>query len=240
MTKPIKTFVLHVKHGYEDRKIHIEKTMSDHNIPFQYILDGDIADLTTKRLDTYFSGARHSLSPGTSCAMKHILTWQEIVDSGVENALVIEDDIFLSKNFNRIFEMSVEQSQSFDRPFYIGYAAACLRLVPRSSRKKNVVIYKANDTQCTGAYFVNRQFAVTVLEYIKQHKCALPIDIFLATLCKEGVFDAYWSYPVIAKQGSHDGRMKSSITPHDNKSPLLRRISRSMTTNYKHMIYMFR
>lgn len=77
MPKTIKTFVLHVKQGYEERKIHIEKMMSDHNIPFQYILDGDIPDLTTERLDTYFSGARHSLSPGTSCAMKHILTWQD-------------------------------------------------------------------------------------------------------------------------------------------------------------------
>lgn len=81
---------------------------------------------------------------------------------------------------------------------------------------------------------------MTVLEYIKQYKCALPIDIFLATLCKEGVFDAYWSYPVIAKQGSHDGRMKSSISLDDNKSPLLRRISRSLATGYKHPIYMFR
>ena len=44
-------FVLHVKKGYEDREQHIKAMLQKMNIPFSWILDGDIADLTPEILD---------------------------------------------------------------------------------------------------------------------------------------------------------------------------------------------
>ena len=49
-----KVLVLHVKQGYEERAKHIEKMLGELHIPFEYILDGDIKDITTEVLQKYF------------------------------------------------------------------------------------------------------------------------------------------------------------------------------------------
>lgn len=239
----VKCYVLHVKHGYEDRKTHIEKELAKKDIVFEYVLDGDISDLTQERLDRYFSGRMYDKIGITSCAMKHILIYEDMIKNNIPKALVIEDDIFLKRNFREVFRRSVEDTyakHADKQPYYIGYESTWTRLIPRSERKKNKgVIYPAKHLQCTGTYLVNRAFAIAVLDYIYKNKCDMPIDDFLTSLSDKKKYSLYWSYPVIAEQGSHNGKMSSSLGSTEGRS-YKKMLSRRFTNIYKEILYFFR
>lgn len=105
-----KVFVLHVKKGYEARENHINRMLKKMNIPFEYILDGDISDLTNEVLDTWFQGTMHQYSPQASCSYKHLLACKEIVARNLDGALILEDDIYLNKRkFVSVFNQSMKE-----------------------------------------------------------------------------------------------------------------------------------
>ena len=70
-----KVLVLHVKVGYEERAKHIEHMLHDKQVSFEYITDGDQADITEEVLDRYFVGAMHNITAATSCALKHFYAY---------------------------------------------------------------------------------------------------------------------------------------------------------------------
>ena len=103
-------FVLHVKKGYEDREQHIKAMLQKMNIPFSWILDGDIADLTPEILDKYFAGDMHKAGATASCAYKHVLAYKEIIAKNLDGALILEDDIQLDPRlFIGIFNKSLTE-----------------------------------------------------------------------------------------------------------------------------------
>ncbi len=76
-------FVLHVKHGYEDREEFMERELSRFGIDFEYILDGDIPDITNEIFNKYFDKAYFQrINAEVSCALKHILAYEKIVSEG--------------------------------------------------------------------------------------------------------------------------------------------------------------
>ena len=106
-------FVLHVKKGYEDREQHIKGMLQEMNIPFSWILDGDIADLTPEILDKYFAGDMHKAGATASCAYKHVLACKEIIAKNLDGALILEDDIQLDPClFIDIFNKSLTELNS--------------------------------------------------------------------------------------------------------------------------------
>lgn len=239
-SKPIlTTFVLHVKQGYEKRLEHIEKMLLGKKIDFELILDGDICDLNNDLLDEFFAGSMCRMSAQTSCAYKHILCFKKIVSENLEYALILEDDIFLLDNFNDILNKAIVERSGDCCAWYVGFEATCLMYVPRSQRKKGVVTYKSDPLQCTGAYLVNQATARNILAELECAKCELPIDWYLDRLQKRGVFNLYWSYPVVAEQGSHNGKMNSSLSSKYKKG-LWGVFKRKAVVVYKKWLYFFR
>ena len=52
----VAVYVLHVNDPkYSDRKLHIERILMLHEIPFEWMLDGNIKDITPKVLTQLFS-----------------------------------------------------------------------------------------------------------------------------------------------------------------------------------------
>lgn len=244
-TGDVTVFVLHVKKGYEERGKHIERMMKRLGIAFEYMIDGDMEDITPQRLERYFSGLRLEISAATSVALKHFLVFEDVIARNIPYALVLEDDIFLKNNFVDIFEKSLEQigevSPDPARPFLISYEATCLKLVPRSQRIKGRVIYPADMLQCMGAYCINNAFAHAAIEKIVEDKCDTGSDTYTDSMRKRwNLYDLYWSYPVVAEQGSHTGRMRSSIGNSVSGNPLWVNIRRRLTMSYKKLVYFFR
>ncbi len=237
----IRVFVLHVKKGYEDRAAHMERMLGDRNIPFEYVLEGDIPDLDRAWLDRWFCDMMHGFTPAASCASKHLIAYLRMVSENIPYALILEDDIFLKKRFVPVLEKAMNElsaSHGVEKPFWIGFEATCMGFTPRSMRRAGRVVYPARFQQCTGAYLINLSCAREILRMAEQEKCALPFDHFTESLRKRGYFDGYWSYPIVAEQGSHMGLMHSSIGNVANGRFM--NLRRRLTFAYKEALYFFR
>ncbi|MFR9588359.1 MAG: glycosyltransferase family 25 protein [Rikenellaceae bacterium] len=104
MVKVDKVFVAHVKKGSEHRAIAMEKQLAKLGIEFEYMLGGDIEDITAERLEKYFVPDVENSIVGRSkshisCALKHILIFEEVVKQNLNRILVLEDDAILTSDF---------------------------------------------------------------------------------------------------------------------------------------------
>lgn len=237
-------FVLHIKHGYEKRGKHIERMLGEMGIPFKYILDGDISDLTENILETYFNGSHMKRAiPATSCTYKHLLAYKELVREKCEGALILEDDIILrgGGEFLQVFYKSIDElnkySEKHFEPVIIPYEDTRLRFVPRSRRVKGTVLYKGDRDRMAGCYYINAKAAELLINYAETQKFDTPIDITHCHLLKQKVLTYFWCQPTIASQGSHTGAFASAI--NFNKSfiyPLIWQIK----LTYKKFLYWLR
>lgn len=241
MAFPVKVFVLHVKQGYEARAEHMEKMLGKMGVDFEYILDWDIPDLTDEIISRRFEGSMKRACPAASCASKHFEVYSRMIAEDIPYVLVLEDDMFLKKNFRKVFLAALDElkrSHGTEKPFWLGMEATCMGFTPRSIRKKGQYVYPGRFLQCTGCYLINRSLARTVMNEIAAEKTGLPFDHYADSLRARGLFDSYWTHPVIAEQGSHMGLMTSAIgNPMKGPFKLLRR---RLTFFYKRILYFFR
>lgn len=245
MENPIPVFVLHVKQGYEERARHMEQMLAKHGIEFEYISDGDMPDLSAE-LQNRFFGSAEAPTPHRSCAAKHLLTYEKIVREDIPYALIFEDDMFITERFDRTFEQALremKQRHGATEPFLVGFEATCMGFTPRSQRKKGQVAYPGRFLQCLGCYLVNKAFAQAILTEAETHKCVGPVDLWINEYRHKesggtGLFQLYWSYPIVASQGSHMGKFPSSIG-NPMKFPF-KNLRRKLTFFYKEICYFFR
>lgn len=211
-------FVLHVKKGYEDREQHIKAMLQKMNIPFSWILDGDIADLTPEILDKYFAGDMHKAGATASCAYKHVLAYKDIIAKNLDGALILEDDIQLDPRlFIGIFNKSLTELNSEEQePSIISYEDTRLRFVPKSKRVGGKVLYPGDRDRMAGAYYINKKGAELIINELEKQAMEIPVDWYHAKLLHENKLKYYWCQPTIATQGSHIGTFKSSISIKDN------------------------
>lgn len=241
MALPVKVFVIHVKKGYEDRARHMEKMLGEMGVDFEYILDWDVPDLTDEEVAKYFVGHMGRCWPATSCGFKHLEVYQKMIRENIPYALVLEDDIFLKKNFERVFNAAfreLEASHGTEKPFWLSMEATAMGFVPRSIRRRGQHVYPGRFLQCTGCYLANISLARTILDTISAQPTDLPIDIYFDRLRAGGLFDAFWTYPVIAEQGSHMGKMTSAIGNSSNGR--FAGLKRRLSFIYKEILYFFR
>lgn len=236
-----KVLVLHVKKGYEERAEHIEKMLAKLHIPFEYILDGDVPDLTQEILDKYFEPGKEGLygyTPRTSCSYKHFLAYEYILRNNLKGALILEDDIILGKKFIPVFNKCMEEFETMPiDDILISFEDSRLRFVPRSQRRAGKYIYKGDKDRMAGAYYISNGAARQVMEYVAANKCDRPIDLLHGFLIKKIGFPYYWCQPTIATQGSFSGKFHSSLSP---KKEFCIWASWKFKLNYKKLLYYFR
>ena len=87
--------VLHVACGYEARARHIESMMQRHGLEFEYMLRGDIPQVTPQVLDEYFCDSFGGANAYTSCSYKHLLACERIVAQNWSGAVIMEDEAVL-------------------------------------------------------------------------------------------------------------------------------------------------
>lgn len=197
-------FVLHVRVGYADRELCIYEMMRRRNISFTFVLDGDVSDLTDSVLDKYFVGCMHQRNATTSCAMKHIIACENIVDRNLDGALVLEDNVMLYDNFENVYEacMSELKSRNLERAI-ISFEDSALKFVPRSERKSGQYLYKKNSDRFAGALYYSYDAAKMIVDYVASYHCNLPIALLHTELTRMSMLNYYWCHPCIATQGFH-------------------------------------
>ena len=233
----IRTYVIHVGSEIERRKL-IEKELEGKTFDTTFVLDGDINTLNESRLNTFFSVKMKAPKATTSCAFKHILAYQDIVENKHSLALIIEDDIRFYSNVHLLDQIFNEIQERNLQNFIASLEDSRLTYIPKSKREKKRLLYLENSGRMTGAYLIDCSGAKHILDYIDANKMSVPIDWFHNECIQENVIKMFWSQPPIAVQGSLEGSVKSLIgkVRFGGLKILLFRIQRL----YKRMIYFFR
>ena len=209
--------VIHAKH-LTSRLQHVSEQLKDWKGPVEYILDYDKNELTDDILRTYIKPECEldNKSGATSCALKHLLACQYIIDKGLEGALVLEDDIVLHPHFVENFERTMEEYRHCfaDKPVIISYEDSSLQFIPRSKRVKGQWLYEAphGRVRFNGLLYINRQAAQNIVDEVSKDKCHIAVDHYYQKyLYDKGFVQMIWSQPCLATQGSFDGTFLSSI-----------------------------
>lgn len=206
-----KVFVLHVKRGCEERARWMELMLGRMGIDFEYMLDGDICDLSDERMARYFDPNSRLRNRGAiaSCAMKHILVMERIVEEGLQRVLILEDDAILRKDFVELFNRSIDdvgRRHIDDTPFFIFYEATHLWYIPRSQRRRGQMLYKPRGIQCAACYCVNDRFAKLFVDRLAQEPLDRPVDEYYGKIIRDNDSIAFCqSHPDLCEQGSHGG-----------------------------------
>ena len=220
----------------------MERMLGKHGLEFEYMLENDIPDLTGDFLDAYFAGDFCKPTPVSSCASKHLRVFEKMIAENIPEALVLEDDIYLKKKFRQVLRKSRQEMAEMvqeDTPFWVGFEASCLKIVPFSRRKKGQVAYLGNMIQCMGAYYLNRAMAKLIVDTAHQEKISIPIDWYVDSIRARGTDAFYWSYPPVAEQGSHTGLMRTSLGGRQ-KNRLKKYISRRTTLFFREVAALLR
>ncbi len=241
-------FVAHVREGYADRERHIRAMLDKEGVPFEFMLDGDITDITPERRARYFSPDLSIPLSAQSCALKHLLIYEEIVRRNLPGALVLEDDICLGRHFPEIFTRSIEELHAYEQPatapdsspmpVIVSYEDTRLRFVERSRREKGRVLYPGDRDRMAGCYYINRAGAEAILRSIRTNGgLDMPIDLYHAWMLRRGYLQYLWCHPTIATQGSHTGKFRSALnfdkTFINERIWLLKRLYRRLLYNLR-------
>lgn len=227
-----KVFVLHVKKGYEDREKFIIDQFRTFNIDFEFILDGDIGDLTDDVIKTYFSEDMHGRLPAMSCAMKHILAHERIVAGNYRNALIFEDDVVLDRQFETVFNQCMKEVENLPGEACVYYSNACNMYVPASRITKGRCLYKADKSRAADSYSISRTVAEKRLDFIRKNKCSHPIDHQFNHMDPILCIASYWCHPTIVEQGSMNGLFDSAID-FSRKNSFFRKLDWTLQKLYK-------
>jgi glycosyl transferase, family 25 len=148
-------FVVHISKGAEAREESIVSQMAKFKLDFEFMLRGDISDISTETHHSYFAGEMlHSINGVVSCALKHIYIYEEIIARNFENAIILEDDILLKPNFIDITTQALDELKTIgrDRDNYFISLETNGKFVNASEIKKNKLLHKKDKGRFAGAY----------------------------------------------------------------------------------------
>lgn len=241
--KDIQVFVIHVR-GQKEREAFMEPQLKDLGFPYEYVLEGNMEDLTAEILAQNFSDngqadTMYGVYPHTSCAYKQFLAYRRLLDSGAEGALIFEDDIRLFPHFKAFFLSSLEEIRREHRgeAMIANFEESSLLLVPRSKRRKGKYLYKATRDRFAGCYYISKEAARAIINFVEEKKCSLPVDRFHTQLVESGLINYYWNHPCLAVQCSCDGSMPTMIP---TKPRPFKRLKWFYKRTYRHLLYWLR
>lgn len=236
----MKTFILNVK-TYKQRKAHMLNQLVNNECLNDYIFihDGDIVDITPSIQQEYFGGDLNVIGPHLSCAYKHLLAYQHMLEHNIELALVLEDDIYLRKNFcKKLSRIVTEINNRSLSNFIISLEDSILEYVKGSELKKNTFLYKKERGRTAGAYLIDKAGAHSLIQEVMANKCNIAFDWFHNHCVDKKLIDIYWAHPVLAIQGSLNGKFPSTID--NKKTGFIRVLTFNCTRLYKKLLYRLR
>ncbi|UUM30481.1 glycosyltransferase family 25 protein [Vibrio japonicus] len=205
----IKTFIIHVSKGYEDRRQHIDSHLPERGITdYEYMLRGDIDDLTPDIRNNFFSD-RLSL-PEMSCLYKHYLVMKKVVEEQIPQVLVLEDDALLVEGFVEKLEKFREEIKGESR--YLINIEEASNLVPLSIRKPNQSLYLCKTNKLTGGLVYDLEFAEKMVELLDSTVTDAPIDGLIGNERQTLHYNIYWTHPPLVRQGSKTGIFASELS----------------------------
>lgn len=212
-------YIIHAKTGYELHQQRLEKIFRKLDLAHEFVTDGDISHFTPELLQKYFcKEIETQLSKGVlSCTLNHILSYEKMVKHQNKYALIFENDPFFLGDFLKKIERVAREANTLEPGFIISLENTTLRFPDFKKVKKGKYLYEAGFGRAAGAYLIDLKGATDILENLKTEKCCQVIDWWHNTLIDHKIIKMYWAHPAFVEQGSHNGRLSSTISSK-NKS----------------------
>ena len=207
-------YIVHALKGYEYHEKRLETIFKEYGFDFNFVTDGDPTLWNDDVISTYFSPDIKTILPDgiLSCTLNHIYCYEKMVRNNDRFALIFENDPFFLGNFSEDIIPIVKEAKKLKEGFIISLEITTFKFPPRKDVQKNKHVYPANYGRCAGAYLIDQTAARNILADLKTNKCAQVIDWWHNTLIDNNVVKMYWAHPPIVEQGSHNGKMHSTIS----------------------------
>lgn len=236
----MKTYIIHTLKCPE-RKEHILNQIRDKNIEPCFIVRGEREEISEEIVNRYFDGELKKVSRITSCAYKHIIAYSKIIEENLDIALILEDDIFLSKEFDTVFASVISEIKERNyKNFIVSLEDSTLEYVKRSEIVKNKILYPKKHGRTAGAYIIDKICANTLLDTAQREKCSLPIDWFHNWCAANNLINIYWVLKPVAVQGSLSGKIGSTINPGEKTVSKIKSMVFEIKRFYKKLLYNLR
>lgn len=156
----MRTFVVNLKRS-EDRRERMKNVLKNFPYPWEFFegVDGrdikNIDEVQDKKKVLRFHKADLKLGE-LGCALSHITIYKKMIDENIERALILEDDIFLKKDFYEVLE-KVKDFQMNNDVFMLGHSGLLIRKKAFGKKiYKNYSLKKTiNSVNGTFAYMVD-------------------------------------------------------------------------------------
>lgn len=220
-------YVLHVKKGYEEREKSILAQFSRLRLPLQWILAHDVGEFSRTELEKYNYKGSRLRDQELSCCLKHFTAWEKIAAAPQPGGFVFEDDVLI--DLQRFVPVTAEAIAEFyaNHPDHLGCIClgdGCALYVPWTRIKKGKRLYAAEYVRAADSYWLSRETAQRMVDWLRQHGFDRPADHAIDELCTQMEIPILWMEPSVASQGSHTGRFHSSIQLQENGYKLGKKI----------------
>jgi glycosyl transferase family 25 len=202
-------YVINVK-AFRQRREFMEAQLLNHHMTAEFIHDADADELTAEMIDQYFIGNDLSLNQ-MSCALKHIMALQRIVDKKQRQALILEDDAILSSGFEEGLHYALSESPRFNGPKVIFIGCGGNFYTPKSRRKPGQHLYLGSRGRFADSYIIDFDTAQKRLDWININKVSMPIDNQFEKIDRELGISMLWLEEPVVEQGSKAGLFMSAL-----------------------------
>lgn len=206
-------YVLHVKQGAEDREASIVKQFSILGLPFEWILEYDIPEITGEVLSHYKHHGTELRPEEISCCLKHFTAWEKIAASPAGGGFVFEDDALIdTTKFTQIAQQALSEFKADRQDLgHISLGDGCAMSVPWTHIRKGKLLYPAELVRAADSYWITKKTARLRLAWLQQNGFCWPADHMINKIDNELHSPILWLEPAVVTQGSYCGLFGSII-----------------------------
>ncbi len=211
-----KIYVLSVK-SFTERIQHIETELAKHAIPFEFIFDYDIPDITEEDL-SIFSPSNMKIQH-QSLVLKNICVWKRMVKDDLNRVLVLEDDALLSDDFREALDTILAAADDLD-PGYLIFLGGADTKLPKDFLEHPSPLVPRRMTTADG-FIIDRCIVEKRLDWLTKNTIVLPADGLMCKIDSDIDMPHFWPKKAIVQQASCTGQFKTTLDGSRSKHSLL-------------------
>jgi len=201
--------IINVK-SFVERRRHVEAQLARFGLRGEFIHEFDADEIAADVDRSWFAGDQ--LNRGQkSCALKHVVVLQRVIERGWQHCLVLEDDVVLADDFPDGVRAALAETRDEPRPYVIYLGAGGNFYTPASQRQPGRRIYPASKGRFTDSYIISAQEAQLRLACIEAQPMTKPIDVVFDTIDRAAGIRFLWLEDPVVEQGSKLGVFRTSL-----------------------------
>jgi glycosyl transferase, family 25 len=212
-------YVIHARQ-FADRATHVSSELKKFQIPFEFIESHDPDMISSETRSRYMAPGYRFSTGKFSCSLKHFEALRRIAAGGYRQALVLEDDVILDRNFTVELSKILEEARTLALPHTIQIGSGGNMFVPQRRLQPGKRLYETDQVRANEAYLIGAETARLRLDWLDRNQLHLSTDHTFNLIDREMGIRCYWSEPAIVVQGSMNGLFHSSLDAHRKTSPL--------------------